>query len=172
MQGAEGGELLDTHTGRQLLKRDDAAAVNGTGAIAPLFAASLKNSCVYAFPHVGLYSAVCGSVSAVHHRQPAWPDNSSLKQHMLMLPPYMRMHPSTDEECCGRLEEIGFSSNLPTVIVDTFGVALTRDKINASLCTCSTLPKGDYNGDVKVSLRGGDNTRERPGSSSLEQACL
>ena len=65
-----------------------------------------------------------------------------------------------DEECCGRLEDINFSSNLPVVIVDTDGVGLTRDKVNASLCTCSTLPKGDYNGQVQISLRGGDNTRK------------
>ena len=64
LQGAKGGELLHTHTGRLLLKRDDAAAVNGTGANAPLFAASLKNSCVYATPHVGavqrsVWNCVC-----------------------------------------------------------------------------------------------------------------
>ena len=81
----------------------------------------------------------------------------------------MTKHLGADEECCGQLSAIAFSSNLPVVIIDTFGVPLTRNKVNASLCTCSTLPKGDYNGDVKVSLRGGDNTREAPDSPL--QAC-
>ena len=74
--------------------------------------------------------------------------------------PFTKSWVVADEECCGRLADINFSSNLPVVIVDTYGVGLTRDKVNASLCTCSTLSKGDYNGEVQVSLRGGDNTRK------------
>ena len=67
-----------------------------------------------------------------------------------------------DQACCDQLAGIGFASNLPVVIIDTLGVQLTRDKVNASLCTCSDLPKGDYSGDIETSLRGGENTREPP----------
>ena len=77
-----------------------------------------------------------------------------------------------DEACCDQLAALqpSFSSNLPVVIIDTFGVQLTRDKVNASLCTCSTLHKGDYAGEVEVSLRGGQTTRAAPPLLPVELA--
>ena len=109
-----------------------------------------------------------------------------------------------DEACCDQLAGIGFSSNLPgvlvaagavraqvfskavalfyhyyyqalhgmqplrqqpdqvtfaVVIVNTLGVQVSRTKTNVSLCTCSTLKKGDYAGEVEFGLRGGQTTQ-------------
>ncbi|KAK9802916.1 hypothetical protein WJX73_006542 [Symbiochloris irregularis] len=64
-------------------------------------------------------------------------------------------------DCCTRLQAIGFDSNLPVVIVDTRGVIPSRDKIRADLCTCGSPEHGDYAGNVRFNIRGGQNSQRR-----------
>eukprot|EP00884_Botryococcus_braunii_P020799 jgi/Botrbrau1/7402/Bobra.0112s0003.1 len=65
-----------------------------------------------------------------------------------------------DPICCGMLQSINFTSNLPVVIIDTYRQLVNRTKIPASLCSCSTGMKGgDYRGPVKMKERGGINTQ-------------
>ena len=68
-----------------------------------------------------------------------------------------------DAACCSLLSAIGFQTNLPVVIVNTKGAAVTRNATNSQICTCSQgLEKGDVNTTVGFRIRGGTNSRGTP----------
>lgn len=72
--------------------------------------------------------------------------------------------------CCERLDEIGFSSNLPVIIIDDLGTPITaaNEKTPIELCTCGSPNGEDYNGNAKARIRGNSSVRNKKKSFSVD----
>ncbi|KAL4858496.1 hypothetical protein ACK3TF_001466 [Chlorella vulgaris] len=73
--------------------------------------------------------------------------------------------------CCQQLAAIGFSSNLPVVVLDTMGAPLEVKGVDAlsRLCTCSPgLPAPDYDGLSEAAVRGSTSATAHKKSFKLQ----
>ncbi|GMH37756.1 hypothetical protein BSKO_05629 [Bryopsis sp. KO-2023] len=74
--------------------------------------------------------------------------------------PVQSVPASGSVDCCSLLASIGFSSELPVIVLDSQGNDIPDEpKINGLMCTCGA-PGGDVNGPMGIEIRGSTSARD------------